>query len=853
MKKIHCQAWHGLGNCAKFLQKFTNLTHKKKCGFTLAELLMATLVISIIMVALAPTITRRAHDNVAITVNQKQGLEIFSTPGIYTFDVPIGINTLFLQGAGGGGGGSGATSINKSLTFLTTQNFTVPKGVNKVNLTITGSGGGGGGGYARKTDESCVDKTTLFEYMADNGRDMCISEPQQVPNGANSGNISVVKMGESCVSQYCCWNEFQSGGCTDSTVGGVSGCNKTVCKYAAAVNWCIAYYSLAKDNKNYSFWARYSLPRAGRMITQNEARKILERNRLGYGGIEVCKHRNGYDAPSCGQDYREQPYDVSTVPTCYMGGQNSAIGSDNSYGYPAQNWLSGAQVLSMWWRDGCGSPGVSSYPSNENNAYSVFCAYELDNWNQYSGAGGASGAVGEWKDGNALNVLPGDILYITIGNGGLGGSAGNKGSNGGVTQVVHKRGSVEMGTYTVNGGLGGNPATSSANGAKYGDSTVHPANTCYQRKRKETSDPITQGNYSCKSRSQSGNAGTQTNGGNGAGVVNQSGSIAQGGGVDSGEGSLGTGYSATTVGFGGGGGTCARGVRNPASCSNGGTGKSGQVVIEYSIALPGAGGGAGTRVGGTTNEKANEIAYKVTEGTRVVVKIGAGGSGGVAGQNGTNGEPTIVGGDEIVFLGGEKGYVATTQKKTDLSNCIGNSANTTTIANCINNSSYKAVGGQSGVINDNDTVQSTTLGIVYGSGVTSKIKYTSSSGSFKGQAGKIPNYYSTSTQVPISYGFDGGVGGAPFGIASNAITNSVTCGGGTYFAYPATGATTANYVCTNDGINANRAKAHDPVSNEFGGSGGGGGGATGKTTDLGEGSSGASGYLRVRWNEAEQD
>ena len=76
-----------------------NISKHFRHAFTLAELLTATLVISIIMVALAPTITRRAHDNVAITVNQKQGLEIFATPGIYSFDVPVGINTLFLQGS----------------------------------------------------------------------------------------------------------------------------------------------------------------------------------------------------------------------------------------------------------------------------------------------------------------------------------------------------------------------------------------------------------------------------------------------------------------------------------------------------------------------------------------------------------------------------------------------------------------------------------------------------------------------------------------------------------------------------------------------------------------------------------
>ncbi|HIQ89012.1 TPA: type II secretion system protein, partial [Candidatus Galligastranaerophilus faecipullorum] len=75
---------------------FFTYKNKKHTAFTLAELLTAVLVISIIMVALAPVITKRMKDNVSVTTDNKKGLEIFANPGTYTFDVPIGINTLFL-------------------------------------------------------------------------------------------------------------------------------------------------------------------------------------------------------------------------------------------------------------------------------------------------------------------------------------------------------------------------------------------------------------------------------------------------------------------------------------------------------------------------------------------------------------------------------------------------------------------------------------------------------------------------------------------------------------------------------------------------------------------------------------
>ena len=83
----------------------------KKRAFTLAELLTAVLVISVIMVALAPVITKRMKDSISVQTDNKKGLEIYTNPGSYTFDVPIGINTLFIQGSGGGGGAEGALVI----------------------------------------------------------------------------------------------------------------------------------------------------------------------------------------------------------------------------------------------------------------------------------------------------------------------------------------------------------------------------------------------------------------------------------------------------------------------------------------------------------------------------------------------------------------------------------------------------------------------------------------------------------------------------------------------------------------------------------------------------------------------
>ena len=86
-------------------------------AFTLAELLTAVLVISVIMVALAPVITKRMQENISVETDRKKGEEIWTNPGTYTFQAPVGINILEISGAGGGGGGAGAVMKNYSKTY----------------------------------------------------------------------------------------------------------------------------------------------------------------------------------------------------------------------------------------------------------------------------------------------------------------------------------------------------------------------------------------------------------------------------------------------------------------------------------------------------------------------------------------------------------------------------------------------------------------------------------------------------------------------------------------------------------------------------------------------------------------
>ena len=786
-----------------------NFTCANSRAFTLAELLTAVLVISVIMVALAPVITKRMKDTVSVQTDNKKGLEIFTNPGTYTFDVPIGINTLFIQGSGGGGGGAGATKINPSKVNITTsQTWKVPKGVNKVTIKITGSGGGGGGGYGRNATESCKSNTTLFTYLSDANKDMCISKPQIPTNAANWGTVTTVSGSSLCTASECCWKEINSVTCSASPSGGISGCKRTVCTYHAAKTWCTG-----EPNKT-TFADTIGLTRKGRLITKSEMERILKRNRLGAGGMDVCKIPQTKSAT----------YNISKCAVCNMTGQGGANGSENSYGYPSLTWLNEKYALSLWENVKIDNPAPAA------SAYGVFCAYDLNNWYQYSGAGGASGAIIE----RTINVLPNDDFIITIGSGGAGGLAANSGSKGGTTKVVHKRGGIELGTYYAQGGLGGKAATSTSNGSAYTDGTdstqTTPPGTCYAKHRTTTNGSFIGGNTTCSVISYSGEDGSEISGGSGGATPDVSIS-AEGGKIDNGDGGNGLGYNATVSGGGGGGGTCARGIRTPSSCSKGGKGGGGKVEISFQIYIPGAGGGAASRVGGKNTENLDyEIKYTVQEGSRIVFEVGAGGVGGSEGLDGTNGSPTTVNGNKIIFLGGESGKTLTQAQRSNIDNCVLNSSTTTEINNCTNNSVYKPTGGRSGIIGIDNTITNNQQGIIYDA---SKISFSILSNSYKGQNGKSPSQVSQDI-VPWNYSFDGGVGGSPFGIMQNSIALSVICGGGILGTY-GNNTNASTYICTSGSPKGNTARSHDPVNNEFGGSGGGGGGVVGDSFEQGSG------------------
>ncbi len=802
----------------------------KKRAFTLAELLTAVLVISIIMVALAPVITKRMRDTITLENSDKEGLQVYINPGDYVFNVPVGIDTLFIQGAGGGGGGGGATYAQASAGFANSRRWEVPKGVNKVTITITGAGGGGGSGFARTASDICKGGTGYHLAVADNGKDLCVSGAENPSNQSVWGEITTVDSGTpfTCASYTCCWSNVVG----NSTLGSCSGngCNRTVCTYPAAVGWCSTYNSSAGD----SFPNNSHIDRSARLLTKDEAQRILNNGDIGNGTNkwDICMQEL-----SCSGGSATGNINTNNIDKCPMGKQGSADGSANGYAYPESVWLANRYRFNA---QTCNVPFINTDTYDQRYAFSVFCAYELNNWYQYSGAGGASGPTLVKE----INVLPGDILDVTIGSGGAGGSGGSNGRQGGDTIVTHTRQvngvTKPLGTYTVKGGLGGKAATGSANGAEYTNSELATNDFC----KSETWD--IEGNHGpesnrCESNPKTGKSGTETEGGIGA-TIAENAKVANGGKLTEKMGTEGKneakGETATATngyGSGGGGGTCARGVRVPSQCSGGGNGSNGYVSIKYNLAFPGGGGGSAGRVTGATGEKLHEVKYSVTEGSKVHIKVGYGGTGGTAGQDGFNGTASVVGNNDVVFYGGEGGKTATDQY--------------------ITAQVPRSLGGSSANIDENGRViQSGSIGVRLNSAKTS---YTFSPvpASFLGQDGGIgpapetSNGYSGYNTSVFRYGFSGGMGGSPYDLTSESIQENITCSGGPSGSL----GTGVSYLCSNGTVKGSSGKIHSAEENRYGGAGGGGGGVLSDFTEYGAGGNGSSGYLRIRWNAAEQN
>jgi hypothetical protein len=185
--------------------------------------------------------------------------------------------------------------------------------------------------------------------------------------------------------------------------------------------------------------------------------------------------------------------------------------------------------------------------------------------NPYTGYAGGGGGGGGFR-GGTLGVSPGDIITITVGQGGTGGSGTNaNGANGGSSVVSHS-----LGTITAIGGTG--PLAGAGWG--YGGDGSFSGTVANQRGYRGGD-----GGYRSSTSTSSG-------GGGGAGDANigATGTITNGGAGGSAGGGAG-GNGSTTAAYGGDGSAYGGGGGGSSSdnSSRGGNGANGTVIITFQV------------------------------------------------------------------------------------------------------------------------------------------------------------------------------------------------------------------------------------------------------------------------------
>ena len=107
---------------------------------------MALLVASLLMAALAPVMTKKFGENVVVSgTGGVRGDYSRTFYEDFEWTVPNGVNTINITSIGGGGAGGGASYGYKEITS-SESNWIVPDGVTKLRVFMIGGGGSGASG-----------------------------------------------------------------------------------------------------------------------------------------------------------------------------------------------------------------------------------------------------------------------------------------------------------------------------------------------------------------------------------------------------------------------------------------------------------------------------------------------------------------------------------------------------------------------------------------------------------------------------------------------------------------------------------------------------------------------------------
>lgn len=807
---------------------------KKQKAFTLAELLVGILIISVILTLLAPVITKRAKESLHISSSglnsrlftyNKSDSDCSEISGVTNtlscnFTVPSGVNRVNVIAVSGGGGAAGATQptieyakkltvTNTALKTPKTQEISITNNMKNIVISeLIGSGAGGGGaswnstsGKGPQSQADCDPYNAMFipaKYNGTGGKNLCVTKYNVGDtNGPDiSHSVAAVEAGgQPCTYNTCCWRGTTSAVCTNSgSWGGIgsyySGCTRTVCTWQAANSSCQAW---APSGTKAGDWRLPTQKEMGGWATN--INKIS--TYMGNTGLQFCDYgSNDKGSVMCSND------DFLRCNGAY-----------NSYCYPNSIWSitpTGSSYFSYFLNEG----SLHVNTDNPRYAQSARCVLEsgISSNTVLSGGGGGAGAyIKNYQ-------IPNDVISSNIGGkiklfsaaGGSGGSSAsspdNSASNGtsgsgSYVEVYAPDGVTLVWGIRASGGNYGYGASSS----DYGNGGAQTsANSCqlYENgswKNINCTGVGIKGTNGNKVESAS-STNTATGGSGGGSMYNST--SAHGGGVG-GSISSSSGYNGSVYGAGGGGATITFDSSNNVTKGIGGNGANGVAEITYDLVYSAAAGGGG---GGGAYVELSDIS--VSSGNTYTIKVGNGGSGGSISAKGSDGGESEIVFDSITYTlsGGKGGQIGTSA--TPSTNVI------------------QGIGGNGGIVSSN--VSDTT-----------NIKYKNGSKGEDGGSFTKDDTHSNSTNYGGSYGGVGGVSG---------INTKGSCAG----------LFIDSSICSNTNVNGVTNTFVAPKVNntaiDYGqaGAGGGGGGWSENTTvypNPGSGSQGQGGYVFIYWRE----
>lgn len=652
-------------------------------AFSLVEMLMALLVASLLMAALAPVMTRKMNEHIQVsnTANIKTPYDLQCYP--YTDANPavtVPLNNVYYANfimASGGGGGAGATSANKAAQTPiqitgtterdTTQEIVITEYMTDVKLTLAGGGGGGAGGAGYVS--ACP--TGTIEFSGSSAlKKFCMTKYNigEYKNQVQTLNYAYIPKCPSCSfysstdvsagyankcgtgSAKCCWyagsnsaDSYTANNLHCSTYG-YNACVRTLCNYEAAKSGCEEFTYVPSGVQS----ASWQLPTYEQAAYLGSANYSSSKGNLSSGpgnaSIWLCSSSSISGADLCS----------GTLNRCYNGNENAC--------QPAAIWLSreGSNAANHAWLMAENNT-VALYLSGATDArrsFSTRCTLDKTNlFRSYSGAGGSAGAYIADLDITQYIKQAGvnGRIIITAGKAGKGGNGAssnntkaNDGTAGSHSQVIIKKqtGEIIYGVR-VSGGNSGSAAQSitptsaaASNSSSFPDESTSGC--------QYTSDGTNWKSGGCTKWTLMGNGGEAVWGSNASAPYAKGGQGAHSPLTSSGGGNGGTGDNSTTLngsapvtlsypGAGGGGGSSIYGYSDKITAGKGGNGAGGLARITYNNEYAAAGGGGGG-AGSVVQVKNIYVGNK----TECTLTIGKGGKGGGVDNDGMDGSLSSV-------------------------------------------------------------------------------------------------------------------------------------------------------------------------------------------------------------------